>query len=120
MPINNMSVGRDLSFSISAPATTTGGTASTLTINGVTDYEIKPMFTDLKHKDLDGSVLHAAIPDGWQISIRLDREDSTLDDFFAALEVSYFAGSNIQGATIVETIQEATAPLTSIATTMSA
>jgi hypothetical protein len=99
MPINNFSVGRDLSFSLVTPT-------GTLALNGLTDYSIKPMFTDLKHKGLDGNVLHAAIPDGWEINVKLDRQDPTLDQYFAALEVSYFAGQNIQGATLSETIQE--------------
>ena len=99
MPINNLSVGRDLSFALALP---TGNIA----INGVTDYEIKPMFTDLKHKGLDGNVLHAAIPDGWQVSLRVERADAQVDDYFAQLEAAYFAGTNIQGATLVETIQE--------------
>lgn len=100
MPVNSFSVGRDLTFTLIGPT-------GTLTLGGVTDYTCKPMFSKLKHKDLDGSVLNAAIPDGWDITIKLDRKDATLDNFFAALEASYFAGQNIANGTISETIQEA-------------
>ncbi len=100
MPINNFSIGRDLSFVVISPY------GSVLAINGVTDYTPKPMFTDLKHKGLDGNVRHAEIPDGWDITIKLDRQDPSVDNFFAQLEADYFAGVNIQGGTITETIQE--------------
>ena len=100
MPVNNFTVGKDLSFTLLGPAGTT------LTLNGVTEYTTKPLFTKLKHKGLDGHPLHAAIPDGWEISIKLDRQDATLDQFFAALEASYFAGVNISNGTISENIQE--------------
>lgn len=99
MPVNNFTVGRDLSFVIVAPT-------GTLTINGITDYTPKPMFTDLKHKGIDGKTRHGEIPDGWEISIKLDRKDPTLDKYFAQLEASYFAGVNIQNGNITETITE--------------
>src|SRR5271163_2484306 len=99
MPINGFSLGKDLTYTIVGPS-------GTLTINGVTDYTTKPLFTKLKHKGIDGTTEQAAIPDGWEISIKLDRQDPTLDNFFAALEASYFAGQNISNGTISENITE--------------
>src|SRR3984957_8466364 len=99
MPINGFSLGKDLSYTI------VNGT-TTLTINGVTDYTTKPLFNKLKHKGIDGNPNHAAIPDGWEINIKLDRQDPTLDNFFAALEASYFAGTNISNGTISAHITE--------------
>lgn len=100
MPINNLSVGRDLTFTVVGP---TGN----LTLGGVTDYNPKPKFKQLEHKDIDGTISNAAIPDGWDISINIDRQDPTVDNFFVALEASYFAGTNILAGTISENIQEA-------------
>ncbi len=99
MPINSQSLGKDISFTV---VTSTG----TLAINGKTDYEIKPMTTELKHKDLDGTTSYAYVPDGWSISIKLERRDPTIDRYFAQLEASYYAGANIVPGTILETIQE--------------
>jgi hypothetical protein len=99
MPINGFSLGRDLTFTLVGPS-------GTLIIPGVTDYSAKPVFTKLKHKAIDGSTQQAAIPDGWEISIKLDRQDPTLDNFFAGLEASYFAGQNISNGTCSENIQE--------------
>src|SRR5579885_1786253 len=99
MPVNSYSVGRDLSFTL---VTASGP----LVLSGLTDYSIKPMFSDLRHKGLDGNVMDAAIPDGWELSIKVDRNGPQLDNYFAQLEASYFAGQNIPGATVTEIIQE--------------
>jgi hypothetical protein len=99
MPVNSFSVGKDLTFTLVGPN-------GNITLNGLTDYTTKPMFTKLKHKGLDGNVQHAAIPDGWEITIKLDRQDPVLDQFFASQEAAYFAGTNVSNGTISENIQE--------------
>ena len=99
MPVNSYSVGRDLTFTLVGPY-------GVVTLAGVTDYAAKPMFTDLKHKGLDGVVRHGQIPDGWELSIKLDRQDPTLDRLFARLEADYYAGVNISGGTVNEVITE--------------
>lgn len=99
MPVNSFSVGKDLTFTLVGPN-------GNITLNGVTDYSTKPKFSKLDHKNINGNHLYAAIPDGWDITIRLDRADNTLDVFFANLEAAYFAGTNIAGGTISENIQE--------------
>lgn len=99
MPINSYSIGKDISYSVVTPS-------GTLTLNGKTDYSIKPMFTDLRHKGLDGINVNGFIPDGWQIELRFDRADPNVDNYFAQLEADYFAGVNQQGGTIYETIVE--------------
>ena len=99
MPINNFTVGKDLSFTL---ATANG----TLDLSGVTDYSTKQMQKDLSHTGLDGVTEHGIIPGGWQISIKLDREDAVLDNYFAAREADYYAGINVPGGTIYETIKE--------------
>lgn len=100
MPVNNYSVARDLTFSVVTPS-------GTLALAGKTDYSIKPMTTDLKHKGMDGIVEHGVIPDGWQVTIKLDRRSPELDAYFAAREADYFAGVNQQAGTILESITEA-------------
>ena len=99
MPINDFSVGRDLTFTLVGPY-------GVVTVNGVTDYAAKPNFTDLKHKGIDGLTRHGQIPDGWELSVKLERQDAGMDQLFARIEADYFAGVNIRGGTVVETIQE--------------
>ena len=100
MPVNSYSVGRDLTFTLVGPY-------GVVTVSGATDYSTKPMFTDLKHKGLDGVVRHGQIPDGWEISVKLERQDAVLDRLFARLEADYYAGVNVQGGTVNEVIKEA-------------
>src|SRR4051812_34522209 len=99
MPSNNHSVGRDISFTVVTAA-------GSLTLNGKTTYSPKPMFTDLKHKGLNGTNEFGVIPDGWQIGIGFDRRDPEVDNYFAQREADYFAGINQPAGTIYETIQE--------------
>ncbi len=99
MPIQNQSLGKDISFTVVTPT-------GTLAINGKTDYDIKPMFSELKHKDLDGTTSYAYVPDGWTISVKLERRDPIIDRYFAQLEASYYAGVNLVPGTILESIQE--------------
>lgn len=105
MPVNDYSVGKDISFSVVTPR-------GTLTLNGKTDYSIKPMFTEVKHKGLDGITSHGVIPDGWQIDMRFDRTDPNVDNYFAQAEADYFAGVNQKGGTILETTIETDGSLT--------
>ena len=106
MPINNFSVGRDISYSVVTPS-------GVLTLNGKTDYAPKPKFTDLNHKGLDGINEHGVIPDGWEIDLKFDRTDPNVDNYFAQLEADYFNGVNQQGGTIFENIAEKDGSITS-------
>jgi hypothetical protein len=106
MPINNFSVGRDISFQVVTPS-------GTLTLNGKTGYNIKPMFSDLNHKGLGGLNVHDVIPDGWQIEMQFDRTDPNLDNYFAQREADYYSGVNRQGGTIFENIVEKDGSITS-------
>jgi hypothetical protein len=106
MPINNYSIGKDISYSVVTPS-------GPLTLNGKTGYSVKPMFTDLNHKGLNGINVHGVIPDGWQIELQFDRTDPNVDNYFAQLEADYFAGVNQQGGTIFENIVEKDGSITS-------
>lgn len=106
MPINSFSVGRDISYSV---VTSSGA----LTLNGKTGYSVKPMFTDINHKGLNGINKHGNIPDGWQIEMQFDRTDPNVDNYFAQIEADYFKGISQQGGTIFENIVEKDGSITS-------
>ena len=105
MPVNSFSVGKDISYQV---VTASG----VLTLTGKTDYSVKPMFTELKHKGLNGVTDHGVIPDGWQIDLRFDRKDPAVDNYFAQLENDYYNGVNQKGGTIYERILEADGSIT--------
>ena len=97
MPINSMSVGRDVTVDI----VTSYGLAS---FSITTSFHAKPKHTDLKSVGLDGTHREGYVPAGWDITFKLDRGDSSVDDFFAQVEDDYFNGINSLPGTIQETI----------------
>ena len=99
MPINNFSVGRDVTLTIVTPS-------GPLNLNLITGFGASPEMPDVKVKGLDGITRHARFFDGWRGKFDLERSDSTVDDYFAQLEANYYAGINEQPATITETITE--------------
>jgi len=100
MSLNGFSVGRDIALNIQTP---TGG----LSLNLITKFSAKPETTDKKVKGIDGRTRHLSFPDGWSGSFEVERQDSTIDDFFAAQEASYYNGKSVTASTITETITEA-------------
>jgi hypothetical protein len=100
MPVNSFSVGKDVSVTLTNPA-------GNLTLSGLTQFDAKPMFTDIKSKRLDGKTYFGQIPDGWTGTFKLDRLDPNVDVFFANLEAGYYAGQNNPSGTIQEVILEA-------------
>jgi hypothetical protein len=99
MPVNNFSVGRDISLTI-----VTG--SGPLNLNLITGFRSKPDMAEVKVKGLDGLTRHARFYDGWSGGFDVERADSTVDDYFAQLEANYYLGISEQPATITETITE--------------
>jgi len=99
MPQNGFSVGRDVSLSISGPS-------GAINLSLITGFEAKPDIIDKKVKGLDGVTRHVRFPDGWAGGFDVERQDSTLDDYWAQLEANYYAGINELPVTIMETITE--------------
>jgi hypothetical protein len=98
MPTNNFSTGKDITLTIQTQA-------GALQLN-LTDFAAKPKTTMLESKNLNGIKQHAYIPDGYDLSFKLDRMDPTVDNFWAAYEAAYYAGFNQLSGMILETIKE--------------
>ena len=105
MPMNGFSVGRDVSLSIVTAA-------GPLRLSLITGFSAKPNTAETRVKGLDGITRYLRFPDGWAGSFDVERQDSTVDDYFAQLEANYFAGINEQPATITETITEPSGAVT--------
>lgn len=99
MPVNNYSVGRDLSLNINTPQ-------GQLRVAKIVSFSSRQDTTDIKVKGLDGIIEHLVIPDGWSGQMDVERKDATLDDYFAQLETNYYAGTNLAQVSITETIKE--------------
>lgn len=105
MPVGPFTTGNDISLVIKL-------SSGNLTLNGLTSFTKKMSNTKISSKTINGVRKTGTIPDGWQGSFKLDRVDSSVDDFFAAFEASYFDGDNQPSGTIYETIREATGAIT--------
>jgi hypothetical protein len=99
MPVNGYTVGRDIVICVQTPS-------GPLTLNGVTKFTKKRDTTNKKVKLINGVTDPLVFPDGWSGAIEIERQDSTVDDYFAALEAGYYAGQNQESGTITETITE--------------
>jgi hypothetical protein len=97
MPVNGFTVGRDINVVIN-------GQGEGITLEGITDFNARPLTTTIKTKPLHGKPQHAYIPDGWEISIKIDRRDASVDDFWNSLENEYYNGDNLPAGTIIVTI----------------
>lgn len=99
MPVNGYTVGRDITISVQTPS-------GVLTLNGVTKFTKKRDSTTKKVKKIDGKTDTLNFPDGWSGTIDIERQDSTVDDYFAAVEAGYYAGQNSLPGSITETTTE--------------
>lgn len=99
MPVNSFSVGKDVALDIIGP---NGPIRFTL----ITMFDAKQDTSEVKVKGLDGITRPVVFYDGWSGSFALERQDSSMDDYFAKLEADYYAGVNQSSLTIMETITE--------------
>src|SRR5579859_6641768 len=98
--MNSFSVGRDLTLNIIGY----NGTIQSFPL--LLAFDAKTATRQVAIKGMDGIVRYLELPDGWSGSFSIDRQDSSIDDYFAALESDYYSGLNIQASSITETIQE--------------
>jgi hypothetical protein len=106
MPMNGFNVGRDIVLNL------VGWDGAIQDFSLITSFDRKQETKHIQVKGIDGVVRHLEIPDGWNGTFDLERQNDAIDAYFAKLEAAYYDGVNIQAATITETI---TAPDGSIA-----
>lgn len=99
MPLNSFTVGRDITINVVTPS-------GALNLTLITDFQSKQETINTKIKGLDGVTRPLRFFDAWGGSMMLERQDSTLDDYFSQLEANYYAGLSEGPVSITETIQE--------------
>lgn len=97
MPAAAFSIGRDVSLTIY----TSAGIIST---SALKSFEAKPIQPEVKQDLITSEMLSAYLFAGWEGSFTMARVDSSIDDFFANAEASYYAGNDLISAQISETI----------------
>ncbi|WGS53581.1 hypothetical protein LFL96_21220 [Paraburkholderia sp. D15] len=100
MPQAGLNIGSDYRFDV---LTATG----LLTLPTLLRFNKKKITNKLTVKPLNTLPIHLSFQEGgWEGTFEVSRADSTLDDYFAALEAAYYAGVNQPSGFIQETIQE--------------
>ena len=99
MPQSGISVGSDARFDILTPT-------GLLSLPTLLSFDAKKITHKVKINPLTGVPINLQFPDGWEGSFDVAREDSTLDDYFALIEASQYAGANIASGTIHQSITE--------------
>ena len=99
MPINGLSVGRDIALDL---ITAQGP----LSLGAITKFSSKPEVVDEKIKPLNGSPIHLRFPEGWTGSFEIERSGDSLDRYFAQTEDDYYLGIDETACLLTETIIE--------------
>ena len=99
MPMNNYTVGRDVTLAITTPE-------GQLATHNVTKFDSKQDTKTTKFTLMNGRVINQRFPDGWSGTMEVARADDSLDAYIAALEDGYYAGKNEQPCSITEIITE--------------
>lgn len=99
MPVNGFSTGRDITLTI-----VTG--SGPLNFNLITGFDSKQDTTEQRVKGIDGITRPLRFFDGWSGKFDIERQDSTIDDYFGQLEEDYYAGIPEQPVSITETKTE--------------
>jgi hypothetical protein len=99
LPLNSFSIGRDVTLTIVS-------NVGPLNLNLITGFQSKQDTIEQKVKGLDGVTRFLRFFDAWSGTFTLERQDSTLDDYFSQLEANYYQGLTEFPVSITETIQE--------------
>lgn len=107
MPINGISVGKDITITFN------DASGNLITLTRMKSFSSKQKTSNRETASLDGINRHVNIPMGWEGSFELERTSAALDTYIASLENTYYSGQNVPTATITETITEPNGAVTS-------
>lgn len=100
VPLGGMTTGKDVSVDV------TLANGQVLRLGNITAFDRKPKIKKLSSIGIDGYPRNAVLPEGWDLSLEVDRQDSAVDDYWAQYEADYYAGRTVRNVTITETISE--------------
>ena len=99
MPANTFSTGRDTQLVIIGPT-------GRVDLSHVTGFDSKQLTHPIRVDRLDGVHMAAELPKGWDGAFELERGNSAVDDFIAAMEQAWFAGGQLPAATLYQYVTE--------------
>jgi hypothetical protein len=104
MPAAGRTVGRDLSIVLVDPNYNGG---MPLAFPVVSDVGFKQLAKMLQWVALDGTNSYAEIPQGWDVSLGIDRADGSVMNYFVQTEANYYVGASTSQVYLSETITNA-------------
>ena len=98
---NSFNVGRD-----GSQLTIIDSIAGTVTFNGMVGFGSKPRTKKLESEGINGVTTFRNLPNGHEGTFSFDRQDSSIDAYFATLEANFYAGLPPPTAIITQTVNE--------------
>ena len=99
MASNMFSVGRDCQLVVMGPF-------GRVDLAHVTGFESRQVTAAVRVDRIDGVQLAAELPKGWEGTFELERGSSVADDFIAAIEAAFMAGSAVPSGTLYQYVSE--------------
>lgn len=99
MPINSFSIGRDCQLVVIGPL-------GRVDLTYVMSFESRQITQSVRLSRLDGVPMGAELPNGWEGSFEVERGTSTVDDFIAAMELTFGTSGSIQAGTVYQYVAE--------------
>ena len=99
MAISAFSVGRDTQLVVIGPS-------GRIDLAHVTGFDSRQVTHSLRVNRLDGNQIGLELPKGWEGSFELERGDSIVEDFIAAMEQNYFNGSVSESSAMYQYVSE--------------
>jgi hypothetical protein len=93
------SVGRDCQLVVM-------GAFGRIDLAHVTGFESRQMTAAVRVDRIDGTLLAAELPKGWEGAFDLERGSSAVDDFVAKVEAAFYAGNQVAPGTLYQYVSE--------------
>lgn len=99
MSYTAFSIGRDTQLVVIGPS-------GRVDLEHVTSFESRQLTQSVRVGRLDGTQLGTELPKGWEGSFELERGNSTVEDFIASSEQTYYGGGSFTASTMYQYINE--------------
>jgi hypothetical protein len=100
MPLNTFTIGRDCQVVILGPF-------GRVDLDHVTGFESRQLTASVRVDRMDGTMLGAELPKGWEGGFDIERGSSTADDLLAQIENAYLSGGGVSTGTLYQYVDEA-------------
>jgi len=100
MSVNGYTIGQDVKLDMIIP------NFGRVVLSELTSFNPTPTTTTKTVQPMSGNPKTLTFNEGWAGTIEGDRNDDSVDALWARLEAAYFAGEDILGGTITQTIKE--------------